>query len=339
MATRYRGVLRPGTAISHPGRGDGDVDVGGAVFPHTVPLLVGTEQIREAALAAGHRRVTLLEPPVDTQADNPWVDGRSFRDQYGIEPDDVLVTMICRLVPELKLEGLLAACDAVGELASTGCKIRLVIVGDGRARSQVAERAARANQMAGGHVVRLAGEIADPRPAYAAADVVIGQGGSALRAMAFGKPLIVVGEGGFSELLTSASAPIFLHQGWYGVGPGSLGSGVPALRMALHSLCASPELRHELGAFARRLVTDRFSLQRAAQLQEEEYVKAMQDHIAAGPMFLDLSRSAAGLLGRKLRTKYQRWRGTAPVDDSNARPVVVARSASKGSKLDGKRKD
>ena len=60
-------------------------------FPRTVPLLVGTEQIREAALAAGHRRVTLLEPPVDTEADNPSVDGSSFRAQHGIGPDEILV--------------------------------------------------------------------------------------------------------------------------------------------------------------------------------------------------------------------------------------------------------
>ena len=98
-------------------------------LPRTVPLLVGTEQIREAALAAGHRRVALLEPPVDTEADNPSVNGSNFRAQHGIRPDEVLVAMICRLVPELKLEGLLAACDAVGELARTGCRVRLVIVG------------------------------------------------------------------------------------------------------------------------------------------------------------------------------------------------------------------
>ena len=306
-------------------------------LPRTVPLMVGTEQIREVALAAGHRRVTLLEPPVDTEADNPSVDGKSFRAQHGIQPGDVLVAMICRLVPQLKLEGLLATCDAVGELARTGSKIRLVIVGDGCARSQVAERAAKANQTAGARVVVLTGEIADPRPAYAAADAVIGQGGSALRAMAFSKPLIVVGEGGFSELLTSASAPIFLRQGWYGVGPGSLGSGVPALRMALHSLCASPALRHELGAFARRLVTDRFSLPRAAKCQEEEYVRAARDHIATGPLFVDLSRTAAGVLSGKLRRKYQRWRGTAPADDSNARPAIEVMLASKRLEVDEKR--
>jgi glycosyltransferase involved in cell wall biosynthesis len=307
-------------------------------FPRTVPLLVGTEQIREAALAAGHRRVTLLEPPVDTEADNPSVDGRSFRAQQGIQPDEVLVAMICRLVPELKLEGLLAACDAIGALARSGSRVRLVIVGDGRARNEVAERAAKANASAGRHVVLLTGEISDPRPAYAAADVVVGQGGSALRGMAFGKPLIVIGEGGFNELLTSASAPIFLRQGWYGVGPGSLGTGAPALRMALARLGASLELRRDLGAFARQLVVNRFSLHRAAQVQEEEYFTAVRDHIAAGPLVLDLARSGVGVLGSKLRRKYQRWRGTAPIDDSNARSAVAIVLASKISRFDEKRR-
>jgi glycosyltransferase involved in cell wall biosynthesis len=293
-------------------------------FPRTVPLLVGTEQIRGAALAAGHRRVTLLEPPVDTEADNPSIDGSTFRAQHGIAPDEVLVTMICRLVPELKLEGLLAACDAVGELAYTGWRVRLVIIGEGRASNEVAERATKANAIAGRPVVLLTGEIADPRPAYAAADVVVGQGGSALRGMAFGKPLVVVGEGGFSELLTPDSASIFLQQGWYGLGPGSLGSGVPSLRSALERLIGSLELRCELGAFARQLALDRFSLRRAAQLQEREYLAAVQERVAAGPLAVDLVHSAAGALGSKLRTRYQRWRGAAAVDDSNARAAVAA---------------
>ena len=202
--------------------------------------------------------------------------------------------------------------------------MRLVIVGDGRASNKVAERAAKANAIAGRQVVLLTGEIADPRPAYAAADVVVGQGGSALRGMAFGKPLVVVGEGGFSELLTPDSASIFLRQGWYGLGPGSLGSGVPALRLALERLIGSPELRRQLGAFGRQLVLDRFSLHRAARVQEEEYLAALQDRVALGPFVVDLVRSAAGVLGSKLWRKYQRWRGTAAVDDSNARAALAA---------------
>jgi glycosyltransferase involved in cell wall biosynthesis len=292
-------------------------------LPRTVPLLVGTEQIRAAALARGHRRVTLLEPPVDIDADNPSLDGGSFRAQHGIRPDEILVAMICRLVPELKLEGLFAACDAISELVRTRTRVRLLIVGDGPARNEVAERATNANAAAGRRVVLLTGEIADPRPAYAAADVVVGQGSSALRGMAFGKPLVVIGEEGFSELLTPQTVSLFLRQGWYGLGSGSLGSGAPGLRLALERLIGSLDLRRDLGAYGRKLVVDRFSLQRAARLQEEEYITAVREPIAASTLVMDVVRSAAGVLGSKVHRKYQRWRGTAAADDSNARAAVA----------------
>lgn len=294
-------------------------------FPRTVRLLVGTEQIREAALAAGHRRVSLLEPPVDTEADHPSADGTAFRTKHGIEADEIMIAMICRLVPELKLEGLLMACNAVGELTRAGGRLRLVIVGDGRARQDVAEKAAKVNAAAGRQIVLLTGEIVDPVPAYAAADIIIGQGGSALRGMAFGKPLVVVGERGFSELLTPESAPIFLQQGWFGLGPGSLGAGSPALSLALEHLVGSLALRTKLGTFARQLVVDRFSLNRAAHLQEKAYIAAMRDRIGGGRMIVDLSRCVTGVLGSKVSTKYRRWRGTAAVDDSNASPIVAER--------------
>ncbi|WP_020668516.1 glycosyltransferase [Amycolatopsis nigrescens] len=292
-------------------------------FPKTVPLIVGTEQIRAAALAAGHRRVTLLEPPVDTDADDSALsDGAGFRREHGIAPDEVLIAMVCRLVPELKLEGLLAACDAVGALAEAGRPVRLAIVGDGRSRPEVAERAARANALAGREAVLLTGEVADPRPAYAATDVLVGQGGSALRGMAFGCPLVVVGEQGFSEQLTPESTPLFLRQGWYGVGAGSLGTGVPALRLALERLVDSAATRRELGTYARRLVHERFSLHRAAELQEREYLTAVAERVPLGPLLTDLARTGAGVLTSTARRKYQRRRGTLATDDANARPLA-----------------
>jgi glycosyltransferase involved in cell wall biosynthesis len=291
--------------------------------PRTVPLIVGTERIREAALAAGHRRVTLLEPPVDAEADHPSVEGEEFRARYGIGASEVVAMMVCRLVPDLKLEGLLAACDAAGELARAGYPLRLVIVGDGPARSTVAERAAQTNATVGRPAVMLTGALDDPRPAYAGADITIGQGGSALRGMAFAKPLIVVGERGFSELLTPKTAPTFLRQGWYGLGPGSLGYGSDGLRAALQRLVEAPELRQTLGSFARQLVLDRFSLRQAGQRQEAEYLAAIEQRVTPVATMADTARSVAGLAAMKLRNKYRRWRATGATDDSNELAAVA----------------
>ena len=118
-------------------------------LPRTVPLTVGTEMIRQSSIAAGHRHVTLLEPPVDTQADHPSANGDDFRIAHGIGPDEILVAMICRLVPDLKLEGLLSACEAIGEMTLKGEPVRLMIIGDGPARAQVAACSAKVNAAVG----------------------------------------------------------------------------------------------------------------------------------------------------------------------------------------------
>ena len=232
--------------------------------------------------------------------------------------------MICRLVPDLKLQGLLTTCNAVRDLAVAGRPVRLVIVGDGRARDEVARHAANANAVAGYDVVLLAGEMADPRPAYAAADVLVGQGGSALRGMAFAKPLVVVGEAGFSELLTSESAPTFLRQGWYGLGAGSLGTGVPALYAALQRLVNSPGMRRELGHFGRELAEKRFSLSHAAEIVENTYVWAVRNPVPFRRLLPEAVQVAAGVGGYKLRRKYLKWAGTAATDDQNARELIAA---------------
>jgi glycosyltransferase involved in cell wall biosynthesis len=292
-------------------------------LPHSVPLTVGTEMICRAAIAAGHKHVTLLEPPIDTLADHPSADGADFRVAHGIEPDKVLIAMICRLVPDLKLEGLLSACEAIGEMALAGKPVQLMVIGDGPARTQVAACAAKVNAVVGGRAIVLAGEMADPRPGYAAADIIIGQGGSALRGMAFGKALVVIGEDGFSELLTPESAATFLRQGWYGLGAGSRGAGIPALRSALEPVLSSPVLRRELGLFGRRLVEQRFGLAQAAKTVEDTYLWALRNKVSTGRRLAEASLCAAGLAGYKLQRRYRRWTGTASTDDGNERRRIA----------------
>src|SRR6185437_5484061 len=179
------------------------------------------------------------------------------------------------------------------------------------------------NARLGRNVVVLVGEMSDPRAAYAATDVMIGQGGSALRSMAFAKPLVVVGEDGFSETLTPESAPLFLEQGWFGLGPGSLGSGAPALQRALSSLVASPARRSELGRFSRSLVEQRFSLTHAAEIVETFYLRALEGPDAAGVAGADARRSALRLFRYKLARKYRQWTGTAASEDWNARAKIA----------------
>jgi phosphatidyl-myo-inositol alpha-mannosyltransferase len=296
-------------------------------LPRTVPLIVCEEGIKRQAFEAGHGQVTVLEPAVDTLANSPGVDDARFRYRYGLAEQIPLVTMVSRLARQFKLEGLLAACDAVGELASSGHAVQLVIAGDGPERGVVQQAAAAANARANRQVVMLCGELQDPRPAYAAADVVLGMGGSALRAMAFAKPLVVQGERGFWELLTPDSAPTFLAHGWYGLGARSDGraQGARRLEHILRSLLADPASWAGLGAFGRRIVTERFSLDHAAALLEAVYTAAIQPQpVPAARLAAEASRSGAGVVVHQLRRRWQRRLGTVAVDDMNTVPETAA---------------
>ena len=289
-------------------------------IPRSMPLVVGTAALREHSAASRRGQVHLIEPPVDVAANAPGHPTDEFRARFDLDDRFVTLATVCRLVPELKLEGVLTAIDVVGALAGE-LPLRLVVVGDGSARATVEEHAAKANALAGRRAVVLTGELFDPRPAYAAADIVLGMGGSALRALAFGQPLVVQGEKGFWELLTPQSVDLFLQQGWYGVGDGT--GGFERLSAILRGLVADPAKRDSLGAYGRDLAVGRFSLQRAATVQESIYRAAHEQRASTARAAADGLRSALGLGVYKVRRKLQRIRGTRATDDFNA--VTLAR--------------
>ena len=90
----------------------------GMVVPRFIPRhLVTTFGTRELAASARHTRrgtVHLLEPPVDVEANRPGVvDGKELRAEWGIAPDELLISMVSRLESWLKLESLTRTIAAV----------------------------------------------------------------------------------------------------------------------------------------------------------------------------------------------------------------------------------
>jgi glycosyltransferase involved in cell wall biosynthesis len=243
------------------------------LVPRSVPLIMGTAALGADARARHRAPVWVIEPPIDTGADRPDVDGAPFRQAHDVGPDELLLVSVSRLAIDLKLDALVDAIDATDALAGHRA-VRLLLVGGGPAADALEGRAADVNARHGREVVRLCGPASDPRSAYAAADVVVGMGSSALRAMAIGRPVVVQGERGFSLPLEPSTLPYFLEHGFYGIGPGAGGGG--QLAAHLSPLLESGAWREELGAYGRRVVEDRFSLRRAlgSQLEIYEAVRA-----------------------------------------------------------------
>ena len=268
------------------------------ILPRVLPLIMGTEELADYARATHEGSVELMEPPIDTDADNPGNNGTLFRQSYGIRPDDLLVVTVSRLATDLKLDALTDAIDAVDKLASC-CRLRLIMVGDGDAASQLRSRAAAVNNHHSREVVTLSGAALDPRPAYAAADVVVGMGSSALRALAHGKPVIVQGERGFNAPFDADHEPLFFRQGFYGVGDGRPGG--PRLAAHIAALLADPAGRAALGARGRKVVMSRYSLRAAADKLLRIYQAAMGARLERRAMLPDAARSAWLRLCTELR--------------------------------------
>jgi glycosyltransferase involved in cell wall biosynthesis len=152
--------------------------------------------------------------------------------------------------------------------------VTLLVAGDGPGLREVRAAEQDINRQHGRKVIRVAGNVVDPRPLYDAADVVLGMGSSALRGMSYGKPLIVQGTAGFWRLSCPENEEQFLMDGWFGHGSG--GNGAVPLEEVLVRLINSAGLRTSLGAYNRRLVEHRFSLEHAAQRLESIYLRAVK---------------------------------------------------------------
>jgi glycosyltransferase involved in cell wall biosynthesis len=256
-------------------------------IPKHLPLVVGTEELGEMMRGKGRQRVHVMEPPIDAEL-NRSKDVAQARMAWSFHPHEVVVSVICRMTRDLqKLEGVLEAIEVVGSLAHDW-PLRFLVVGSGNCIEQVQRRATEINSRFERDVIVVTGSMSDPRRAYEASDIVLGMGSSALRGMAFAKPLIVQGANGFWHLLDPGSVDLFLWQGFYGDGKCAVGD----LRTTLERLISDPSRRLALGEFGRKLVEDRFSLDHAAATTISILEQAVSE-TRTGPNLPSLARSAA----------------------------------------------
>ncbi|TFC03098.1 glycosyltransferase [Cryobacterium mannosilyticum] len=293
-------------------------------LPSWLPLTVGTESILRTERA--HRaEVILLEPPVDTEHDRP-VDQIAAKRRLGIAPETLVVSLVTRLAKELKREGILTAIEAAGALARE-FPVTLVIAGDGPIRAEVEAAALRANTAAGTQAVLLTGTLVDPRPVYDAADIALGMGGSALRSMAFTKPLIVQGEQGFWRVLEPDSLSGFTENGWFGIGaPGEERDGAARLGRLLRPLLEDADHRDELGSFSRATVESRYGLPAAAELLEDFYLRAVARSKASPRAPSRLLAPYLSVTGYEMRRKVRRRLGGVVSDDFNSLASIQLQS-------------
>lgn len=236
--------------------------------PPSSHLIIGTRLLLDEQQQCGRRGpVRLISPPVDLSTDaSAAVDGTAFRAAVGVGSQDTLIVTVSRLAHEMKAAGIETMMRAMDRVPPHTV---YAVVGDGDAAPHLAGVAAQVNADLGRQAVRLVGSLADPRPAYAAADVVVGMGGSAARGLAFGKPLVAVGEAGWFRRFEPATAPAVFHNSFYSTDV--VADPASELLDALAPLLTSATTRERLGAFGREFAVTHFGLDAMTDVLVELY--------------------------------------------------------------------
>jgi glycosyltransferase involved in cell wall biosynthesis len=270
-----------------------------SILPKRVPTTFGVPILVDEARAAGRLPVEFIPPPVDVTQNAPGVvDGEAFRRRCGVAAGEVVMVTVSRLDPDMKTESLLRTLDVVEELGAKH-PVRFIITGDGASRAELEARAAAINVKLRRTAVVFSGALLDPRPAYAAADIVVGMGGSALRSMAFAKPTVVVGKNGFAKLLCPETSESIYYNGNYGSGDGTNAT----LRAAVQRLLEHPGQIGPLGQFSREFVVRHFGMEEVSK----RLMAFCEQAVAEPPSVLHAATEALRMSGVYLRERtFQR---------------------------------
>lgn len=166
--------------------------------------------------------------------------GEALRREIAVDPDDLLVSCVCRLVPHKNVDLLIRAIARVRESRP---KVKLMIVGDGAHRHEL-ERLVASLEL--DDAVTFVGYMQDVAPVAAASDIAAltsysdeGTPVSLIEAAAAGVPAIVTDIGGCAEVVIPETGFVVDSQ------------DEDAVVAALERLTDDPGLRAEMGARAR----------------------------------------------------------------------------------------
>jgi len=237
--------------------------------PYRSTFIYGTEY--QHLLARRRGPSYLVPPPVDLEHDNPAL----FR--YEASDAVIKLVIVSRLAEEMKAKGIETAIHAMQQLPSS---VQLVIAGDGDAATRLRNLGRSTNQVLGREAVVFTGNAVDARPLYAQADIVLGMGGSAARGLAFAKPLVALGDHGWSETFTPASAQVLSANSYWSDEP----EPDPERRLVrqLTPLICSRTYREELGRFGQEFIRCRQGLDRMGSNLARIYSDALKNHSRAG---------------------------------------------------------
>lgn len=222
---------------------------------------------RDRGLAAQRTHVVLNG--IDLARWDPATDGSAIRREFGISPDELVVSIVSRIVPSKGHEQLL---DALARLRDRIPPFRLLIVGaDDPAVlppgfSEVAALRDQAQRLGIAERVVFTGRRLDVPELLAASDIHAmpssdeAFGLAFVEAMAMGLPVVAVDAGGTSEVVEHGRTGLI-----------SAIRDPDQLAKHIAMLATDPEMRRAMGRAGRARVEHQFTASRMARQVEEVY--------------------------------------------------------------------
>ena len=193
--------------------------------------------------------------------DSEGFSGADVRREWGIPEGAPVVGTVAVFTDQKRIEWWLETARRIRE---RHVEARFLIVGDGPRKEFLLHEAERLGLSGIAHFVGLQEDV---RPYLAAMDVYMmsseyeGFGVALIEAMAFRRPVAALGVGGIPGIVEGGESGVL-------VPPRDL----EALAEATSDLLGDPERRRQMGERGRRIVTDRFSMQRMARELEAIYL-------------------------------------------------------------------
>lgn len=208
-------------------------------------------------------KISVIHNGIDLTTFQNVSNGQSFREEYDIPQDTLLVGTVGRLRP---WKGQDRFIQMAAKVAQAQPAAHFVIVG-GTPFSMTDSYPAQLKQLATNLGLQanlhFTGQLADVRPALAAMDIFVHPGDPEpfglvnLEAMAMGKPVVAFAHGALPEIVVP-------NQTGFLVPP----KDVQGLAQAVLTLLESPDVRQQFGQAGRQRAVEHFSIQQtAAQVQ------------------------------------------------------------------------
>lgn len=234
------------------------------LLPRADTVVAVSKSVRERlAPKAAERAVVIYNAiePVDEDA----AEAVDVREQFGVQPDETLLTVVGRLSPEKGHKDFIEALPMVLEKHP---KVRAMLVGDGPDREKLEQRVADAGLE---DVVIFTGYQGSMPPFYAATDLLVmpslseGLPYVALEGMSYGLPMVTTDVGGIPELVQE------------GVTGYLTPSEQPeAFARAIRRMLDDPEAMKRMGEAGRNITLNHFTPEVRVKQLEALYSKLLE---------------------------------------------------------------